>query len=228
MAEIIINGLSVDGAVAAASGVTARVNSGATTVKRPRVNLISGANITIGIFDDGVDDEIELTISSSATSFPGFYGSTPAQDSGAGSAGASGLAARGDHVHPASAAYRPSTYRTRTYAIPVTGSGALSVAPLDHVSGTAFTPRLLIGLGEVGGGVNTVIGACIRTTGLVGYEACVRHGGGVSQYNTGFIFDNAGNSWSVAAGAFNSAAVTAARIAGASTYNGAWFIVGDD
>lgn len=47
-------------------GITARQNSGAATTKRPQYNFIEGTNVTIGVVDDGGEDEIEVTIGTTA------------------------------------------------------------------------------------------------------------------------------------------------------------------
>lgn len=45
--------------------VTIRKNSGANVGTRPRINLIEGANVTITVADDGVGDEVAITIAAS-------------------------------------------------------------------------------------------------------------------------------------------------------------------
>ena len=56
---VAINSLSVSGML------TFRKNSGADVGTRPRLNLIEGSNITLTVADDGVDDEVDVTIAAS-------------------------------------------------------------------------------------------------------------------------------------------------------------------
>lgn len=48
----------------AANQITVRKNSGANVGTRPRLNLIEGANITLTVADDAVDNEVDVTVSS--------------------------------------------------------------------------------------------------------------------------------------------------------------------
>jgi hypothetical protein len=48
-------------------GLTVRRNTGSNIGVRPRINFIEGSNISLGITDDPTNDEIDVTISSSAT-----------------------------------------------------------------------------------------------------------------------------------------------------------------
>jgi hypothetical protein len=48
------------------STIVVRKNSGADVGTRPRLNFIEGANVTMTIADDGVDNEVDITIASSA------------------------------------------------------------------------------------------------------------------------------------------------------------------
>ncbi len=47
--------------------ITVRKNSGADVGTRSRVNLIEGLNITLTVADDGVDEEIDVTIAASGS-----------------------------------------------------------------------------------------------------------------------------------------------------------------
>jgi hypothetical protein len=49
-------------AVVAGQSIAVRKNSGGAESVRPRLNLIEGANITITLVDDGVNDEMDITI----------------------------------------------------------------------------------------------------------------------------------------------------------------------
>lgn len=51
-------------------GVAARRNGAGSTFIRRRLNFIEGSGVTIGLVDDGVDDEIEVTISASGVPGP--------------------------------------------------------------------------------------------------------------------------------------------------------------
>jgi hypothetical protein len=62
--EILVTGLS--GQLADAQPVTVRKNTGANVGTRARLNLIEGANITLTVADDGVDNEVDVTITSAA------------------------------------------------------------------------------------------------------------------------------------------------------------------
>lgn len=62
--EITVAGLS--GQLADAQPVTVRKNTGANVGTRARLNLIEGANITLTVADDGVDNEVDVTITGSA------------------------------------------------------------------------------------------------------------------------------------------------------------------
>lgn len=218
MSSIVVNGQSVAEAIADTPGVTARVNSGSTTPKRPRINFIEGPDITIGVVDDGVDDEIEVTISATGTAFPGFYAGAMGQDAGAGSPGVSGQAARGDHTHPISTAYRASSYRVRSNGGSVSGSGNLSLAPND---GGSYTPRLAINIGQIAAGANTLVGAAVSTS----VEACYQDAGASSVVWLSNFIRGGGDQWQI--DTFDSSNVRAARVAGPNTYSGVFFIIGD-
>lgn len=58
--EINVGGLS--GELADAQPVTVRKNTGADVGTRSRLNLIEGSNVTLTVADDGVGDEIDITI----------------------------------------------------------------------------------------------------------------------------------------------------------------------
>lgn len=62
--EILVTGLS--GQLADAQPVAVRKNTGANVGTRARLNLIEGANITLTVADDGVDNEVDVTITGSA------------------------------------------------------------------------------------------------------------------------------------------------------------------
>jgi hypothetical protein len=220
MSSIIVNGQSVDAAITASTGVTARVNSGSTTPRRPRVNFIEGTDISISVLDDAGDGEVEVTISSLGSSFPGFSVTTPAADAGAGSPGSSGVASHGDHVHPISAVYRPVAYRMRSNGAAISGVGTLSLAPFD---GIAYTPRLVIGIGTVGA-TASVIGAAVSTS----VEGCFEANVGVNNDHNDFIdttLTGGADTWNITT--FSSTNVTASHTVGTALYNGVWFITGD-
>lgn len=61
--EISVAGLS--GKLADAQPVTVRKNTGANVGTRARLNFIEGTNVTVTVADDGVDDEIDVTIAAS-------------------------------------------------------------------------------------------------------------------------------------------------------------------
>lgn len=61
--EIDVTGLS--GLLADAQKVTVRINSGANTGSRKRLNLVAGTGITLTAGDDAGDDEIDIGISNS-------------------------------------------------------------------------------------------------------------------------------------------------------------------
>ena len=67
--EINVAGLS--GELADAQPITVRKNTGADVGTRSRLNLIEGANVTLTIADDGVGDEVDITIAAASG------GSTP-------------------------------------------------------------------------------------------------------------------------------------------------------
>ena len=56
-----VNSLTVSG------NLTFRKNSGADVGVRPRLNLIEGSNVTLTVTDDGVDNEVDVTIASSGS-----------------------------------------------------------------------------------------------------------------------------------------------------------------
>lgn len=80
------------------STITVRKNSGSDVGTRPRLNFIEGSNITITVADDSADNEIDITITSTAG------GANPSnadpQPTGYVSAGTSTDYSRGDHSHP--------------------------------------------------------------------------------------------------------------------------------
>jgi hypothetical protein len=47
--------------------VSLRKNSGAVVGTRPQINLIEGLNITLTMTDDGVSDEVDVTIAASGS-----------------------------------------------------------------------------------------------------------------------------------------------------------------
>ena len=74
-----------------------RKNSGASDVgKRPRLNFIEGANVTLTVTDDPVDDEIDITIAASGMPFDD--GANP-QPLGTAGTGDDTSPSRRDHVH---------------------------------------------------------------------------------------------------------------------------------
>lgn len=48
--------------------VTIRKNTGANVGTRPRLNLVEGSNVTLTVLDDGVGDEVDITIAASGGS----------------------------------------------------------------------------------------------------------------------------------------------------------------
>jgi len=52
--------------------VKARKNSTGTVFVRPRINLIEGSNVTLTVSDDASDNEIDITIASSAAGGSGI------------------------------------------------------------------------------------------------------------------------------------------------------------
>jgi hypothetical protein len=62
--EIVVTGLS--GQLADAQKIAVRKNTGANIGTRPRLNLIEGSNVTLTISDDGVDNEVDVMITSTA------------------------------------------------------------------------------------------------------------------------------------------------------------------
>lgn len=66
---------SVDLAAVGSGGVTIRKNTGADVGTRPRLNLIEGSNITLTTTDDGVDNEVDITITAAAGG-SGNFGTT--------------------------------------------------------------------------------------------------------------------------------------------------------
>lgn len=80
------------------STITVRKNSGVVVGTRPRLNFIEGNNITITVADDATDNEVDITINSTAgTINPSNANPTP---TGFASAGTSTEYSRGDHSHP--------------------------------------------------------------------------------------------------------------------------------
>ena len=73
-------------------------NSGAVVGSRPVANLIEGTSVTLTITDDAGDDEVDITISTTAASV-GATLPTTIQPDDAASAGVSTDAARADHTH---------------------------------------------------------------------------------------------------------------------------------
>jgi hypothetical protein len=141
------------------AGVQGAADAGAAVGPQPTIRLIAGANITIGLFEDVPGNELEFTISAAAGGFPGFDPAVPPADSGAGSAGASGLAARGDHTHPSSTAYTSrdgieiciGIFDTNgTVTMNYSGSGVV------FSTKASFRPRLCISDGKINSGDHSI------------------------------------------------------------------------
>jgi len=121
--------------------IKAQVNGGSTSTSKPIFNIVASTGISVAI-DDTNPAKVTVTITNSSPGGGGAtpYNSTPAQDSGAGSSGSSADYARGDHIHPASSAYRPNSYSMRT-AFNTSTTNTASTATLPNASDT---PRILL------------------------------------------------------------------------------------
>jgi hypothetical protein len=87
--------------IGGAGGIKVRKNSGVLVGTRPQLNFIEGSNITLTVVDDGISDEIDLTINAAAAAviLPSATVVTETAFGQASTAGVSADYSRGDHTH---------------------------------------------------------------------------------------------------------------------------------
>lgn len=212
-----------------ASGVTAGVqgaaDAGAAVGPQPTVRLIAGANITIGLFEDVPGNELEFTISAAAGGFPGFDPAVPPADSGAGSAGASGLAARGDHTHPESTAYTSRDGLEVAFNTFDTNSTITLLYSAIIGTSSSFRPRLVLTYWEIGGGGDGGLGLATSTS-VTDQRAMVVIGGNSPVNNVVMCNDSASQAYQVTT--MSTTQVIMTHVSGTNTFRGIALVLGDN
>jgi hypothetical protein len=115
-------------------GDASTVIGAANTVRRPRIEIVNGSDISVSVTDNG--DRLTFTITNTApdsggTSFPGFSAAVPLPDAVTGLAGST-LAAGQGHTHPLS-----SAYQLAVHTISLAGDG-------PFVFSNVTSPKLLV------------------------------------------------------------------------------------
>jgi len=175
------------------SGVTARLNSGVATTARTQLNYIEGAGISISVVDDGVDSEIEVTITASLSN------SVPvASSQAAGSAGVATSASRSDHRHP----FSGTKLSYQSVGVDV----GMSFIP-------GFTPRILFAHIMANGGARPNYGVAFNTGNEQYHTDC---GALLGTNGTIANTDGPGSYWSVTS--FSSSLIQITRISGAESW----------
>lgn len=194
------------------SGNITGLKTGETEYSKKRIKFAQSGGATITVTEDG--DDLLVTISA-GTSFPGFYGSAPPADSGAGSAGATGTASRGDHYHP-----RATTYDVRVSIFKFSSATNMASGALS------YTPRIAFLIGDWdSGGDASGVGAAVGTG--ASNQQCMHTSG--SDWGTGANFFGISTSTYWSCTVFSKASgVTSTRQAGTGVFTGAMFIIGDN